>query len=100
MLQHFGRYGCPQQVLTDNGSQFINKTVEEITSMMGYEHITTVPYSKEEYSIVVRVNREIMRHLRALVLELYDDDNVELFLPLVQEILNNNGTSPAQLMFK
>jgi hypothetical protein len=63
-----------------------------------------VPYSKEENSIVERVNREVMRHLRALVFELNDDDNVELFLPLVQRILNNNigesnGTSPAQLMF-
>ena len=104
MLQHFGRYGCPQQVLTDNGTQFINKTVEEITSMVGYEHIKTVPYSKEENSIVERVNREVMRHLRALVFELNDDDNIDLLLPLVQRILNNNigesnGTSPAQLMF-
>ena len=45
-LQHFGRYGIPRQVLTDNGSQFINTTMEEIRKMTGYEHITTVPYSK------------------------------------------------------
>ena len=39
----------------------------------------------------------------ALVFQLNDDDNVKLFLPLIQKILNNNigkqRTSPAQLMF-
>ena len=83
MLQHFDRYGCPQKILTNDGSQFINKAVEEIASMVGYEHITTVPYSKGENSIVERVNREVVHHLRALVFELKDDDNVELLLPLV-----------------
>ena len=57
--------------------------------MVGYEHITTVPYSKEENSIVERVNREVMRQLHALVFKLNDDDNVELFLSPVQRILNS-----------
>jgi hypothetical protein len=104
MLQHFGRYGPPHQILTDNGSQFVNKTLEELTNMTGFEHITTLPYSKEENSIVERANREVMRHIRAFIYEYNEDTNIEELLPSVMRIMNTNvhesvGTSPANLMF-
>jgi len=69
LLQHFGRFGNPAQILTDNGTQFINGTVEELVKMIGLQHVTVLAYSKEENSIVERINKEIIRHLRALVYE-------------------------------
>ena len=104
MLQHFGRYGNPAQILTDNGTQFINGTVKELLQMINLQHITVLAYSKEENSIVERMNKEVMRHLRALVYEHSENENIEELLPSVQRIINANRneanqTSPAELLF-
>ena len=104
MLQHFGRYGNPAQILTDNGTQFINGTVTELLQMINLQHITVLAYSKEENSIVERMNKEVMRHLRALVYEHSENENIEELLPSVQRIINANRneanqTSPAEMLF-
>ncbi len=101
---HCGRYGTPHQIFSDRGSQFINEVVEILMILMGVEKIEGTPYSKEENSIVERVNKEVLRHLRAFlqdqkVLEDWVDN-----LPLVQRIINSTphssiGVSPAQLLF-
>ena len=104
MLQHFGRFGNPSQILTDNGSQFINGTVEELMKIVGLQHVKILAYSKEENSIVERINKEVMRHLRALVYETSANENIEELLPSVQRIINanrnaSNQASPAELLF-
>ena len=104
MLQHFGRYGVPSQILTDNGSQFVNGTVEELVKMCGHQHIKVLAYSKEENSIVERSNKEVVRHLRALIYALNENENIEDLLPSVQRILNANRvepnrTTPADILF-
>ena len=55
--------------------------------MTGYEHITTLPYSKEENSIVERANREMTRHIRAFTYEYNEDSNIEELLPSVMRIV-------------
>ena len=104
MIQHFGRFGTPSQFLTDNGTQFVNGTVEELLKMVSVQHIKVLAYSKEENAIVERANKEIMRHVRALVFEGNMNENIEELLPSVQRIMNasrveSNQTSPAQILF-
>ena len=36
---------------------------------VGTEHVRTMAYSKEENAIIERVNKEVMRHLRAILFE-------------------------------
>jgi hypothetical protein len=50
------------------------------------------------------MNKEVMRHLRALVYEHSENENIEELLPSVQRIINANcneanQTSPAELLF-
>jgi hypothetical protein len=50
------------------------------------------------------MNKEVMRHLRALVYEHSENENIEELLPSVQRIINanrneSNQTSPADLLF-
>ncbi len=106
MLQNFNRYGQPSQLLTDNGTQFVNMVIRELTSLAGIEHVTTLAYSKEENAIVERMNKEVMRHLRALIYDVnsISETAIREMLPMVQRILNANRTepnmtSPAQLWF-
>jgi transposase InsO family protein len=104
LLQHIGTFGCPRYIKTDNGSQFINKTMTELVDIIGTEHARTIAYSKEENGIVERANKEVMRHLRAFTFELNEHREWSKYLPLVQRIINATvhssiGTSPSNLLF-
>jgi transposase InsO family protein len=67
MIQHVGTFGTPRQILTDNGIEFVNELVAELLKITGVQHLTILPYSKEEIGMVEKANREVMRHLRNLV---------------------------------
>ena len=104
LLQWVGRYGCPAQILSDNGTQFVNNVIDEFLYLLGIEHKTIMPYSHEENAIVERANKEILRHLKNIIFSKNVISNFSIFLPLVQRILNANvhsaiGVSPAQILF-
>ncbi len=105
LLQHFGRYGLPFTVRSDNGPQFVNDTIRSFMDKLEIGHEFTTPYSHEENAIVERKNKEILRHLSAI---LYDRSMATVewvkFLPFVQRITNAakhsaTGVSPAELLF-
>ena len=106
LLQHFNRFSRPAQMLTDNGTQFKNEFLEELLMLCGVEHVQVLAYSKEENGIVERINKEVLRHLRAFIydLNLTTREALEDMLPGVQRICNANYTapnrvSPAQILF-
>ena len=105
LLQHVSTFGCPRQILTDNGSQFANNIIiSELLTLLGTEHQTSIAYSHQENAIVERVHRETLRHLRALLFDRYLEDKWSTCLPLVQRILNSKehestGISPVKLLF-
>jgi hypothetical protein len=68
ILQHIGQHGKPSQVIHDGGSEFSNKGIEEMFAICGIDNVTTLAYSKEENSMVERANKEVMRHLRNILL--------------------------------
>jgi hypothetical protein len=104
LLDYAGRYGVPAQVQSDNGTQYVNRVISELLEVFGSKHILSTPYSHEENGIVERVNKEVLKHLRALVLSIRSTDTWSTFLPLVQRIINSSihksiGVSPAQILF-
>ena len=104
LLKHFGRFGAPYQLRSDNGSHFIADLMRDFLPLIGVKHCLTLAYSKEENAIVERYNKEINRHLRALT---YDNSSLTDYkkpLPFVQRILNSNHSnrlkiSAAQMLF-
>jgi transposase InsO family protein len=103
LLEHFGRYGAPYQLRSDNGPHFIADVIREFLSLVGTQHCLTLAYSKEENAIVERVNKEINRHLRALTFDTSNED-YKKSIPFVQRILNSNYSdrlkiSAAQMLF-
>ena len=104
LIQHLGRYGCPLQILSDNGSSFVNKIIKELNLLLGLEWINTIAYSKEENSIVERANKEVVRHLRMICNHHKVRGQWSTFVPFVQRIFNASekqslGTSPDRLLF-
>jgi hypothetical protein len=68
------------------------------------DHQLTIAYSKEENSIVERSNKEILRHLRALIFEEKVLEEWVSFVPLVQRIMNATvhsatNVTPSHLLF-
>lgn len=105
LLQHVGRFGVPARLRSDQGPQFVNALIEELSVLLHMEQELTTAYSKEENAIVERENKEVMRHLRDIIF----DDRVFKYwssdqLPLVSRIVNSEektrtGISPAELLF-
>jgi hypothetical protein len=48
LLQRVGRYGCPSQLRSDNGTQFVNAVITELLYPIGSEHQLITPYSHEK----------------------------------------------------
>jgi transposase InsO family protein len=104
LLEHFGRFGAPTQLRSDNGSHFVNSVIKEFLPMVGTQHNLTLAYSSQENAIVERVNKEINRHIRTLTFESNSIDSYKDTLPIVQRILNaaysdHTNVSSSQLLF-
>jgi transposase InsO family protein len=104
LLCYIKSFGQPSQLLSDNGPEYASLVVGELCTILGVEHVRTIPHSHQENAIVERVNKEILRHLKALV---FDDKTVLKWsskLVFVQRILNTTvhesiGVAPCQLLF-
>ena len=104
LLEHFGRYGAPTYIRSDNGPQFISEVIKQFFKLIGTEQNLTTPYSSEENAIVERCNKEVNRHITAFTFDRTTTENYQEILPFVQRILNSSintrmKVSPAQLMF-
>ncbi len=104
VLQHLGRYGIPDEILSDNGPAFCAELLEALCKVLGPDHITITPYSHEENGIVERANKEVTRFLSDLVRDEKIVTNWPLLIPLVQRIMNaavhtSLGVAPATMVF-
>jgi len=104
IIQHIGRYGQPEEIFTDNGSQFRNELLAELANLMDVQHVTILPHSHQENSPVERANKEVMRHLRAIIFDKRVRAKWSMYLPLVQRIMNASvvksiGVTPASIVF-
>jgi transposase InsO family protein len=68
LLSQVCRYGTPMTIRSDCGTQFVNAVISQLLSLLQIEHELSLAYSKEHNAIVERANKEVMRHLRAIVI--------------------------------
>ena len=96
------RMGVPEKILTDNGANFISKTMSEFCRIMGIHQIKTSPYYPQTDSVVEHFNSTLKRLLRKLT----QTHNTEwdICLPFVLRIYlgkihSTTGFSPYHLLF-
>jgi transposase InsO family protein len=104
LIVHIGRYGAPKLLQSDQGSEFVNDVIAELARYTGTKQKFNLQYSHEENAIVERCNKEVLRHLRAFVYDSNIIENWNLYLPLVQRIINSTkhertGVAPASMIF-
>ncbi len=106
LLNHVCRYGTPMTIRSDRGTQFVNAIISQLLSLLQIEHELNLAYSKEHNAIMERANKEVMRHLTAVIFDKRVNAawSSEYYLPLVQRIMNAKvhdtiGVSPAELLY-
>jgi hypothetical protein len=104
LFQHTGRYGIPTTLVSDGGSQFVNSIIFQFLELIGIDHNITLAYSKQENGIVERSNKEILRHLKAIIYEKDILPKWSKYLPMVHRIINSTintslNVSPAQIIY-
>lgn len=100
----FLRHGLPKEIRSDNGTQYVNKVVQELLKKVNVRHHRVLPYHPQANGIVERANQEIMRHLRCLVVDLDSANNWSQMLAMVQYILNHTvhtstGETPYDMLY-
>ena len=104
LLSFCARYGTPLHFTTDSGSNFKSTLMKGLLERLGTDHHLTTPYSKEMNSLVERMNKEILRHLRNIIFDKRVADKWSKYCPIVQRILNTTintatGLTPAEIVF-
>ena len=104
LISFVGRFGCPKEIISDNGTQFVNDVIDHFIKLFGAQHLLTIPHSKQENAIVERANKEVMRHLRHWLFDKNIIDEWENAIAMIQRIINtavhsSTGHSPAQIIY-
>jgi hypothetical protein len=56
-------------IRSDRGPQFVNVIINQLLGLLQVEHELSLAYSKEQNAIVERANKEVMRHLTAIIFD-------------------------------
>jgi hypothetical protein len=68
LYQYFSTYGLVDEIITDPGSEFMNEVISQLTNWFGITHVFSL-VDRHESNGVEPTNREILRHLKALVMD-------------------------------
>jgi len=98
--QHFGLWGTADRLRTDNGPAFANDLLKGLANLLRSTNEFAAAYSSEENGIVQRANKEVLRHLRALVFATRVKDKWSFKdLPIIQRIFNSIHKKRAVLVY-
>ena len=67
MSNIIARHGCPQIILTDNGTNFSSKLIGNLNQLLGINNDKSPPYRPEANGAIERVNGTLKTILRKLV---------------------------------
>lgn len=69
LLAITARYGCFRRVRSDRGSHFVNEVIEEFLRLFEIQQVLTLAQRPQANALAERNGGEVMRHLRAIVLD-------------------------------
>lgn len=96
----FSRYGIPDHIITDQGTQFEGSLFLTLSQSYGFKHIHTTSYHPQANGLIERFHRSLKTSLRCLSIK---GDWVTA-LPMVllgwrNTVHSASGSSPAKLLF-
>ena len=64
LLDMYSRLGIPQEVLSDQGTQFVSSCMQEVSRLLSIHRLTTTPYHPICNGLVERFNGALKKMLR------------------------------------
>jgi len=105
LLDHFGRFGKPQSIRSDRGSEFTNELIHKFLEMLDIKHELSIANSHEENGVVEAANAEVRRYLNDFAYDRQlDTTSWSENLPIAQRIQNSmqktlTGMAPLHILF-
>ena len=59
-------YGTMKILQSDNGSEFVNAVLSELTELYGIDHRLITPYHPQANGLVERTNKEVARSVKKI----------------------------------
>ncbi|XP_077936125.1 uncharacterized protein LOC144383152 [Gasterosteus aculeatus] len=102
LFQVISRVGIPKEILTDQGTSFMSRTLRELYGLLGTKSIRTSVYHPQTDGLVERMNKTLKSMIRKFISD--DERNWDHWLdPLlfaVREVPQaSTGFSPFELLF-
>lgn len=89
LIDYFSKFGTPREIISDNGTEFKNKTICEILKLYKIKiHFTTTGHH-ESNSLVERLHSTLIEHMRILKLM---DKNVPTEIAMNRAIIAYNSS--------
>ena len=96
----FARMGLPEQVVSDNGPQFVSGEFKHFTEMNGIRHVTGAPYRPSTNGLVERMVQSFKNAVKADRSDRSIQHKLDRFLFAYRTAPHATaGPSPAQLLF-
>lgn len=102
LVQFFSRVGIPKEILTDRGTNFTSKFLQQVYQLLGIKGLKTSSYHPETDGLVERFNQTLVQMLRKFVNEVGTDWDqwIPYLMFAYREVPQaSTGFSPFQLMY-
>ena len=98
----FCEYGTPKILQSDNGTEFVNQLIQQLTELYGIDHRLITAYHPRANGLVERQNKEISRGLKKRLEGA--KDRWQEWIPMIQLGMNckeisRTGSTPFSLMY-
>lgn len=98
--QWIARFGCPNQLTTDQGRQFESRLFAALTNLLGIKKVHTTPYHPQSNGAIERWHRCMKTALRArLSNSIWIDEMPTILLGLRAALRDDSGISAAELTY-
>ncbi|KAK7939317.1 hypothetical protein WMY93_002643 [Mugilogobius chulae] len=102
LIQFFARVGIPDEIITDQGTNFTSRLMQLFNQQLGITAIKTTPYHPQTDGLVERLNQTLKRMLRKFVADTGKD--WDRWLPFLlfayREVPQaSTGFSPFELLY-
>ncbi|GKT28731.1 Transposon Tf2-6 polyprotein, partial [Aduncisulcus paluster] len=82
----FGRFGLPNRVRSDRGTQYVNELLTNLYEKLGIKQHKVLAYHPQANGIVERTNQEVVRHMRVAALRVKNNEEWEKLIPIAQYV--------------
>lgn len=102
LIKVFARMGFPEEILSDNGSQFTSEMMSEVLRLLSVKAVHTSPYHAQSNGVVERFHGTIKPMLRKLSLKhpkMWDRYLPGLLFACRDVVCESTGFSPFEILY-